>query len=113
MTPTDMLILEACGVIAVAFLFVGCSTLVVASRKARREYRVKGYLRAPSGLRWFRFLIYKQFESFDNPSTRFFFSITYFCMMGLAIVMTAVMVLLGSETLLGGVNHLPAGGMIK
>jgi hypothetical protein len=98
---------------AAALSFIGCSTLAVAAKKARTEYRVKGYLRAPRGVRWFRFLIYKQYDAFDNPSTRFFFSISYFCMMGLFIVLLAVMALLGSEALLRGVNGLPSGGMIK
>jgi hypothetical protein len=113
MTPNDLLILETCGIIAVALWLIGCSTLVVAAKKARTEYRVKGYLRAPSGLRWFRFLIYKQYNSFDNPSTRFFFSITHFCMMALFVVLVAVIALLGSEALLKGVNGLPSGGWIK
>ena len=113
MTTSDLLILETCGIVAVTLSLIGCSTLVVASKKARKEYRVKGYLRAPAGLRWFRFLIYKQYDSFDNPTTRFFFSVTYFCMMGLIIVFFAVMALLGSEFFLKGVNGLPSGGWIK
>jgi hypothetical protein len=113
MSSTDFLILELCGIIGVAFWFIGFSTLVVAAKKARSEFRVKGYLRTPSGMRWFRFLLYKQYDAFDNPSTRFYFAITHFCMMGLIFVLVAVTLLLGSEFLLKGVNGLPQGGWIK
>jgi hypothetical protein len=113
MSPTDFLILELCGILGVAFGFVGVFTLVVAAKKARSEFRVKGYLRTPSGTRWFRFLLYKHYDAFNNPSTRFFFAVTHFCMMGLILVLAAVVLLLGSEFLLKGVNGLPQGGWIK
>jgi hypothetical protein len=106
-------ILELCGIIGVALWFIGFCTLLVATRKARNEFRVKGYLRAPSGTRWFRFLLYKQYDAFDNPSTRFFFGITHFCLMGVLIVLMAVVVLLGSEVLLNGMSGFPGGGFVK
>jgi hypothetical protein len=113
MNPATFSIIEMCGIVGVAFCLVGLTTLLVAVRKARPEFRGKGYLRTPSGTRWFRFLLYKQYESFENPSTRFFFGITHFCMLGMFIVLMAVAALVGSEYLLKGVNGLPTGGWIK
>jgi hypothetical protein len=106
--PYDLFsVLEICGIVGVAFWFVGSCTLLVATRKARNEFRIKGYLRAPSGTRWFRFLLYKQYDAFDNPSTRFFFGIAHFCLMGVIVVLTAVVVLLGCDQLLNGTSRLP------
>jgi hypothetical protein len=102
-------ILELAGGIGVAFWFIGFCALLVAVRKARLEFRAKGYLRTPSGMRWFRFLLMKQYDHFDNPSTRFFFGITHFCLMGMIIIMMGVVVLLGSELLLKNMYGLPVG----
>jgi hypothetical protein len=113
MNPGIFLIIEICGIVGVAFWFVGFCALLVAARKARSEFRVKGYLRTPSGKRWFRFLLYRQYEAFDNPSTRFFFGIAHFCLMGVIVVLTAVVVLLGSEVLLNHVSGFPGGGFVK
>lgn len=90
-------ILEACATIGVGFWLVGFCMLLMAVRKGRREFRVKGFLRIPSGTRWFRFLMFKHYNAFDNPSTRFYFGIVHFCLMGLIIVLMAVTVLLSSE----------------
>ena len=113
MSPDVFSILEMCGIVGVAFYFVGLATLLVAVRKAAPEFRGKGYLRTPSGTRWFRFLLWKQYDSFENPSTRFFFGITHFCMLGIFVVLLAVAALLGSEALLISVNALPGSGLIK
>jgi len=112
-------ILEMCGIVGVAFWFVGFVMLMVAVRKTRRDFRGKGYLRPPSGTRWFRFLLLKQYDHFENPSTRFFFGIAHFCLLGMFIVLMAVLVLLGSEVLLKGMSGLspsawgPAGGELS
>ena len=103
-------ILEMCGIIGLGFWFVGFVMLLVAVRKARREFRVKGYLRPPSGARWFRFLLLKQYDHFENPSTRLFFGIAHFCMMGMIVILTAVVVLLGCELLLDSMSELPEVG---
>jgi hypothetical protein len=103
-------ILEICGIGCFAFWLVGFLTLLVAVHKARYEFRVKGYLRPPSGMRWFRFLLWKQYDHFDNPGTRFFFGIAHFCMLGVIIVVMAVVVLLGSELLFNGMYGLPGSG---
>ncbi len=103
-------ILELCGVGGLAFWIVGFCMLLVAVRKARREFRTKGYLRAPSGTRWFRFLLMKQYDAFDDPVTRFFFGSAHFCLMALIVILTAVIVLVGSETLLKTLSGMPDEG---
>jgi hypothetical protein len=103
-------ILEMAGAIGVAFWFIGFCTLLVAVRKARLEFRVKGYLRTPSGIRWLRFLLMKQYDHFGNPGTRFFFGIAHFCLMGMIVALMAVVLLLGSELLLKNMYGLPEGG---
>jgi len=100
-------ILEVCGACGLAFWFVGFCTLVVATRKARREFRVKGYLRTPSGRGWFRFLMFRQYEAFENPGARFFFGISHVCLMGMIVILTAIVVLLGVEILFNGMSGLP------
>ena len=100
-------VLELCGIIGVAFWFVGSCMLLVATRMARREFRVKGYLRAPSGTRWIRFLLMKQYDAFDDSGTRFFFGLAHICLMGMIIVLAAIVVLLGCDQLLNGTSRLP------
>jgi len=95
-------ILEYCAVAAMGFWFIGVGTLAVAVKKARPEFRIKGYLRTPTGTRWFRFLLFKQYDAFDNPSTRFFFGLTHMCMLGTFVALAAFLALLGSEYLLKG-----------
>ncbi len=92
-------VLELCGICGGTFWFVGSCMLLVAARKARREFRGKGYLRPPSGRGWLPFLLWRQYEAFENPGTRFFFGITHFCLMGMLIVLGAVVILLGCELL--------------
>jgi len=104
-------ILEICAVCGVAFWFVGFCTLFVAVRKARDEFREKGFLRTPSGTRWVRFLLMKEYDYFEDPSTRLFFGIAHFCMMGVFFAFTGAAVLVGSEVLLNGVSGLPGGGL--
>jgi hypothetical protein len=100
-------ILVLCGVGAFGFWLVGAAALLVAVRLARDEFRVKGYLRTPSGKRWFRFLLFKEYDHFANSSTRFYFGIAHFCLMAIIIVGAAIAVLIGCEMLLGGVASVP------
>jgi len=99
-----LFILELCGLAGLAFLFAGLATLFAGARTARREFRTKGFLRPPSGIRWFRFLLFRQYEYFENPNTRLLFGATHFCMMGAIIVLAGAAALVGSELLLNGVN---------
>ena len=99
-------ILKLCGLAGCSFLFIGLAVLAVASRRARREYRTKGFLRPPSGTAWVRFLLWRQYEYFENPSTRFLFGATHFCMMGAIVVLTGAAALVGTEILLNGFGGL-------
>jgi len=97
-------IIEICGLCLLALWLVGFGALYIASKKGRREFRVKGFLRPPSGSAWFRFLLWKQYQYFENPSTRFCFGISHICMIGGFVVVMAVVLLLGSEFLLNGMS---------
>lgn len=102
-------ILEACGILAFAFWLIGFVALMVAVQITRREFRVKGYLKPPSGREWFHFLLWKQYDHFENPNTRFFFGAAHFCLIGMFIASTALVVLLGSEALLKNMSGLTSG----
>ncbi len=95
-------IILACAVLAVTLWVIGSMALMVAVRMAKPEFRTKGFLRKPSGTRWFRFLMWRQYATFDNPNTRFFFLVTHCCMVGTMIVFTAVALLLVQEFVLRG-----------
>jgi hypothetical protein len=99
-------VLELCAISGFTFWLVGFSTLQVAVRKGRREFRSKGYLRPPSGREWFRFLIGRHYAAFENSGARFFFGIAHFCLMGLIAILVSVAILLGCALLLKNV----AGG---
>jgi hypothetical protein len=101
-------ILELCGIVGFAFWFVGSIALMVGVHHARREFRSKGYLRSPRGKGWINFLLWKQYDYFENPSIRFYFGVAHFCLIGMFIVFTAVVVLLGSELLLQNVGGFPS-----
>jgi hypothetical protein len=107
MGSTDELILVICGGLCALFWIVGFVMLFIGVRITRRDFRSKGYLRAPSGTRWFRFLLLRQYEAFDNPHTRFFFGAAHFCLMAMIVSLTAMLVLVGSETLLKGMAGIP------
>jgi hypothetical protein len=99
-------ILKLCGIAGLLFSFGGFSMLFVAVRMARREFRVKGFLRPPAGAAWIRFLFWKQYEYFENPNTRLLFGATHFCMIGAILVLACVAALIGSELLYGGMDGL-------
>jgi hypothetical protein len=104
MSYDPLSIFELCGICGGAFLFVGFSSLLVAVRKGRREFRAKGYLRPPAGKEWFRFLMGRHYDAFGNPGTRLFFTISHFCLMGIIFILVVVVVLFGCEQLLKNVT---------
>ena len=107
MGSTDNLILVVCGGLCGLFWIAGFVMLFIGVRITRRDFRSKGYLRVPSGTRWFRFLLLRQYEAFDNPKTRFFFGGAHVCLMAMIVSLTAMLVLVASETLLQGINGVP------
>jgi hypothetical protein len=97
----DLITISVCGAIAwVGFWLVGIFSLWMGDRCARSEYRVKGYLRSPSGKQWFPFLLEKRYEAFENPSIPFFFKISHFCLNAMMLILAAVLVLVGTTVLL-------------
>jgi hypothetical protein len=93
-------VIELCGIAGLVFGFLCICMLWIGVRVGRSEFRSKGFLRTPSGVHWFRFLIWKQYEAFDKPMTRLFFGYAYFCLMVIIVIATAIVVLLASDLLL-------------
>jgi len=100
-------VVELCGMAGLAFGLCGFIAVLAGAHYARREFRTKGYLRPPSGRGWLRFLLWKQYDHFADPSARFLFGVAHFCLMGAIIVVMAVCVLLGSAVLLRGMAGFP------
>jgi hypothetical protein len=106
--PYDLFsVLAACGVCCVALWLVGFPTLLIAVKRARREFRAKGYLKVPSGVDWFSFLLTRRYEAFDDSAARSCFKVCHFCMLGCVVVMSAVVVLIGCVFLLRLVSEGP------
>ena len=102
-------IVAICGIIVVVLWIVGVVMLMIAARKGRPEFRSKGYLRIPSGTRWFRFLLFKQYDAFDDSGTRFFFGVSHMCLLGVLVAAAAVVVLVGCDVFFGNMDDLPGG----
>jgi hypothetical protein len=96
--------LKIAAVLGLGFCFVGFCSLFVGLHKARREFRTKGFLKPPSGTAMVRFLFWRQYEYFENPSIRLFFGTSHICMLGFILVLGAVIVFVGSEYMLNGMN---------
>jgi hypothetical protein len=92
-------ILEMGCVFWIAFWLVGVFALWMGCHAARRDFRGKGYIRPPKGRNWFPFLLEKQYEVFENPSIRFFFKIAHFCLMAMILILVALILLIGCNTL--------------
>ncbi len=92
-------ILEVGCVLWVAFWLVGLFALWMGSYAARRDFRGKGYIRPPSGRAWLPFLLEKRYENFENPSIQFFFKISRFCLIAMLLIIAALVLLVGSNTL--------------
>lgn len=104
-------VLELCGIAAAAIWFIGFCMLLIAVRKARSEFRGKGYLKPPSGRELFRFLMFKQYEAFDSAGIRFFFGLAHFCLVLLIIVLAAIVILVGCDQLFNGMSGISGAGL--
>jgi len=91
---------EVCGLAALTSSIVGFCMILIGARLGRREFRSKGFLRTPAGIRWFRFLLWKQYDVFDNPMTRKVFEYAHFCLMATIILVGAIVALFGCNYLL-------------
>jgi len=92
-------VLEVGGVLWIAFWLVGVFALWMGCHAARRDFRGKGYVRPPSGREWFPFLLEKRYEAFENSSIQFFFNISRVCLMAMMVILAALILLVGVETL--------------
>jgi hypothetical protein len=99
-------VLKLCAICAGALFCIGFIGLLVAIRRSRYEFREKGYLRPPAGTRWFRFLLQKQYDSFEDAGARFCYAMTHFCLLGVIIALAAAGILVTSEVVLNGLNGL-------
>jgi hypothetical protein len=101
-------LLEWAALAAALLWTVGLLGLAAGSRKAKRAFRGKGYLRPPSGKAWVRFLYYKHYDSFEDPSIRFCYGISHICMYLFVILVVTLTIFVGSEFLLRNVSAGPS-----
>jgi len=84
------------GGLAVAVLWViGSWCILAGSRRAKRAFRGKGYLRPPSGKAWIRFLYYKHYDAFEDPWIRFYYKISRFCLFLSVIIVAGLLIFMG------------------
>jgi hypothetical protein len=100
----NLFIVQCCGLAMLLLLAVGIGALQIGKYKARTEFRSKGYLRAPAGRKWFPFLLYRQYDGFDDPGIRFYFGISHGCLLGLMFRAVALTILGGCEFMLTNVG---------
>jgi hypothetical protein len=93
-------VLEWSALAAALLWTVALWCMLRGSRTARRAFRGKGYLRPPSGKAWIRFLYYKHYESFENPTIRFYYRTARICLFLFVFLAVAVIIFLGSVLLL-------------
>jgi hypothetical protein len=89
-------LLEWSGLAMSILLSIGLWCMLGGSRRARRAFRGKGYLRPPTGRAWVRFLYYKHYDSFEDPGIRFYYSMARKCFFLLTLLMVAVIIFLGA-----------------
>ncbi len=94
------------GLFCVALWFLGFSSRVAAARKARAEFRSKGFLQMPSGSDWIHFLWRKHYDMFKDSTARSLFGFARFCMIAIVVVLVATSVFVGCELLLKSVSRI-------
>jgi len=108
MMPIDTItLLEWAALVAVGLWSAGLWGIVAGSRKARRFFRGKGYLRPPTGRAWLRFLYYKHYDTFEDPGIRFCYGLAHTCLAIFVILAVALAIFLGSDFLLSKVSNAP------
>jgi peptidoglycan biosynthesis protein MviN/MurJ (putative lipid II flippase) len=96
--------LKIAGILSLALWFTSICALFMGAHKARRDFRTKGFLRPPRGLGWIRFLFLKQYEWFETPGVRLYFGASHICLIALLVVIAAVIVYVGSDVMLNGMD---------
>jgi hypothetical protein len=110
MTPTPLTVLELAGLCALVLIVVGFGSLFLGLNKARREFRSKGFLRPPSGTAWFRFLLLRQYEYFENTTIRACFGTSHVCLIISFFVLGALALFFGTEYMFNGINGISLTG---
>jgi hypothetical protein len=100
-------LLEWAALASALLWMVGLWGLSSGSRKARRAFRGKGYLRPPTGKAWLRFLYYKHYDSFEDSGIRFSYGLAHLCLFLFVILAIALGIFLGSEFLLRNMSPGP------
>src|SRR5271167_4317285 len=87
--------LEWAGLAVAILWMIGPWFILAGSRRARRAFRGKGYLRPPSGKAWIRFLYYKHYDAFEDPWIRFYYKIARNCLFLSVLIVVAVVIFIG------------------
>jgi hypothetical protein len=74
---------------------VGCWSILAGSRRAKRAFRGKGYLRPPSGKAWIRFLYYQHYDAFEDSSIRFYYKVARTCLFLSVSIVVALAIFMG------------------
>src|ERR1700761_5323019 len=93
-------LLEWSGLGMAILCTIGLWSMLVGSRRARRAFRGKGYLRPPTGKAWVRFLYYKHYDSFEDPAIRFYYGLAHLCLAIFVFLGVALLIFLGLILLL-------------
>jgi hypothetical protein len=104
-------LLEWAGLALSILLSVGLWCMLAGSRRARRAFRGKGYLRPPTGRAWVRFLYYKHYESFEDSGIRFYYGLARKCFFLFILLLVALIIFLGSVIVLEQVAPAAAPNM--
>ncbi len=87
---------------------IGFWCILMGSRRARRAFRGKGYLRPPTGKAWLRFLYFQHYDSFEDPGIRFYYRLAHICMIAFVILAISLAIFLGSVLILTRVSSGPS-----
>ena len=109
-TITPLIALELAGLCALLLVIVGFGSLFVGSHKARRAFRQKGFLRPPSGLGWFRFLLFRQYEWFEDSAIRRCFGTSHVCLIISFFVLGALTLFFGTAYMFNGIDGISLTG---
>ncbi len=107
---TPLNVLEIGGACALIIIIVGLTSLYVGSYKARRAFRSKGFLRPPSGTAWFRFLLFRHYEYFENSTIRLCFGTSHICLIAGFFVIGGMVLFFGTEYMFNGMGGLSLSG---
>ena len=106
--PIDLIPLLEYSTLAATLLWTfGLACVLMGSRRARRAFRGKGYLRPPTGKAWLRFIYFKHYDSFEDPMIRFYYRVARVCLFLFIFLVIALFIFVGSVGVLGRVASGP------